>query len=71
MLGKKRLHNIGTTVKETIAETRMDKLTTTANSLKRRPTGPGIKKMGIKTATSEMEIEIIVNPTSLLPFKAA
>ena len=54
-----------------MAETRIASVTTTANSLNKRPTGPGIKKIGINTATSEMDIEIIVKPTSLLPLRAA
>ena len=62
---------MGTIVKETKAETKIDKETTTANSLKRRPIGPAIKNSGINTATKEIEIEMMVKLTSLLPFKAA
>ena len=70
-LGRKRLHNIGTTVKETMADTKIAKETTTANSLNSRPIGPDIKKRGINTAIKEIEIEIMVKPTSLLPFREA
>ena len=69
--GRNRLHNIGTTVKETIADTKMDKETTTANSLNNSPIGPAIKKRGMNTAIKEMDMEIIVKPTSLLPLSEA
>ena len=42
-----------------------------ANSRKRRPTMPPIKRIGMKTATSEMLIEKTVNPISRAPCNAA
>jgi chromosome segregation ATPase len=41
-----------------MADTKIDSDTTTANSLKSRPIGPGIKKSGINTAIKEIEIEL-------------
>ncbi len=35
------------------------------------PITPGMKKIGMKTATSESEIEMIVKPISLEPWSAA
>ena len=55
---------MGTSVSETPADTRMDSITTTANSWKSRPITPGMKKIGISTATSEMEIETMVKAIS-------
>ena len=49
----------------------MAKPTTTANSWNSRPITPGMKKIGIKTATSETEIEMMVKLTSRAPRKAA
>lgn len=69
--GRKRLQSIGTKVSDMTAETKIDKDTTTANSLNSKPMGPGIKKIGINTATKEIEIEMIVKLTSRLPFRAA
>src|SRR5437773_4523641 len=43
----------------------------TANSRKRRPTMPPIRRMGMKTATSEVLIESTVKPTSLEPRRVA
>ena len=43
----------------------------TANSWNSRPITPGMKKIGMKTATSELEIEMIVKPTSREPRSAA
>src|ERR1700732_2119030 len=49
----------------------MATLSTTANSRNNRPTIPPIIKIGINTATSEILIDITVNPISLAPFSAA
>ena len=68
---KKRLANMGTSVSDTNAETMMDKPTTTANSWNKSPITPGIKKIGIKTAINEEEIEMMVKPTSRAPRNAA
>jgi len=67
----KRLASIGTSVSETKAETRIASPTTTANSWNSRPITPGMKKIGMKTAISEVEIEMIVKPTSREPRSAA
>ena len=49
----------------------MATVTTTANSLKMRPTTPPISRMGMNTATSDVVIEMIVKPISSLPLSAA
>ena len=56
---------------ETSAETRIASETTIANSWKRPPITPGMKKIGMKTATSEIEIEKMVKPISFEPCTAA
>ena len=43
----------------------------TANSWNSRPITPGMKKIGMNTATSELEIEMMVKPTSREPRSAA
>ena len=68
---RKRPANIGTNVNDTNAETMMASPTTTANSWNNRPITPGIKKIGIKTAMSDVEIDTIVKPTSRAPTNAA
>ncbi len=45
--------------------------TTTANSWNSSPITPGMKKIGMNTATSEVEIDRIVKPTSREPRSAA
>ena len=62
---------MGTKVSDTTADTKIDSDTTTANSRNNKPMGPGMKKMGMNTASNEMEIEMMVKPTSLLPLSAA
>ncbi len=49
----------------------MATVTTTANSLKMRPITPPIKSTGMNTATSEIEIEMMVKPISRAPLSAA
>ena len=68
---RKRLASIGTSVSETNAEARIASETITANSWNSRPITPGMKKIGMKTATSELEIEMMVKPTSREPRSAA
>ena len=68
---RKRLAIIGTKVSETKAEATIASVTTTANSWNRRPITPGMKKIGMNTAISEVEIEMIVKPTSREPRSAA
>ena len=67
----RREHNIGVSVNDTNIDARMATVTTTANSLKMRPTTPPISSTGMKTATSDTEIETIVNAISPAPFSAA
>ncbi len=45
--------------------------TTTANSWNSRPITPGMKKIGMNTATSDDEMETMVKPTSREPTSAA
>ena len=68
---RKRLASIGTRVSETKAETTIASATTTANSWNSRPITPGMKKIGMNTATSEIEIDRMVKPTSREPLSAA
>ncbi len=68
---RNRLASIGTRVSETNADTRMDRPTTTANSWNSSPITPGMKKIGMNTAMSEVEIEMMVKPTSRAPRSAA
>ncbi len=58
---------MGVSVRETATETTMVMVTVTANSRNRRPTMPPISSRGIKTATSETEMEMMVKPISLAP----
>ena len=67
----RRAHSIGVSVSEISDEAMIDMVTTTANSLKIRPTTPPMRRIGTNTATSEMVIEMMVKPTSPLPFSAA
>ena len=68
---RKRLASIGTSVSETNAEATIASETITANSWNSRPITPGMKKIGMNTATSELEIEMMVKPTSREPRSAA
>ena len=52
---------MGVRVRDTNIETRMATVTTTANSLKMRPYTPPISSTGMKTATSETEIDRLSN----------
>ena len=67
----KRLHSMGTKVSATTADTKIAKPTTTANSWNSNPMVPGMKKIGMSTATREMEMEMMVNATSRAPRMAA
>src|SRR5260370_38268781 len=61
---------MGVVVSEMSSDTAMATLRTTANSRKRRPTIPRKRRMGMKTAMSEVLMERTVNPISLAPFIA-
>ena len=52
-------------------ETRMARLTVTANSWNSRPISPPMNSSGMNTATSEVLIEITVKPICRAPLKAA
>ncbi len=68
---RKREPSIGMSVRDTSAETRIASETTTANSWKSPPITPGMKKMGMNTATRESEMETMVKPISFDPLRAA
>ena len=55
---------MGVAVSETTMEMAMATERTTANSRNRRPTMPGIIRIGMKTAMSEMLIDSTVKPIS-------
>ena len=62
---------MGVSVSDTKPETRMATEMVTANSRKTRPTTPPMNSTGMKTATSDRVIEMIVKPISRAPFSAA
>ncbi len=62
---------MGVVVNETAKDTRIATESTTANSRKRRPMIPPIKRMGMKTATKETLMDSTVDPISAAPFIAA
>ena len=62
---------MGVVVRETTREMAMAAERVTANSRKRRPTTPPIKRMGMNTATRERLMESTVNPISRAPRRAA
>jgi hypothetical protein len=68
---RNRLHSIGVRVSETKPDTRMAMPITMANSWNTRPTTPPMKNTGMKTATSEMVIDMMVNVISREPRSAA
>ena len=69
--GSNFAQSIGVSVSETITETTIETATVTANSRNRSPTTPPIKKSGMKTAISEIEIDKMVKPISPAPSSAA
>ena len=62
---------MGVVVSDTKSETMMATESVTANSRNSRPTIPPMRKMGMKTATSERVIERTVKAISFAPRKAA
>ena len=62
---------MGVRVTDTSIETMIVLVTVTANSWNMRPTMPLINRSGINTATSEIEMETMVNPISPAPSSAA
>ena len=62
---------MGVSVSETAPDIRIATVMVTANSCSIRPSIPAIKRTGMKTATRERVMEMIVNPISLEPRKAA
>ena len=61
----------GVAVREMAMEIKMAVESVTANSRKRRPMMPPIRRMGMKTAISDMLMVKIVEPISEEPFIAA
>ena len=68
---RKRPHNEGVRVSETIADTAMAAHSTTVNSRKNRPIMPLANSSGMNTAISEAVIDTIVKPISRAPASAA
>ncbi len=62
---------MGVSDSDTNPEMRIAAAIVTENSRKRRPTIPPMKRTGMKTAASEIVIEMIVKPISFAPFSAA
>ena len=62
---------MGVSVRETTPDTTTAMLTVIANSRNRRPTMPPISSSGMNTAMSEMLMEMMVNPISPAPRRAA
>jgi|GEM_PF-3590004 len=62
---------MGVVVRETTMETSTAVASTTENSRNSRPTTPPMNRMGMKTATSDREMEMTVKPTSRAPRRAA
>ncbi len=62
---------MGVRVSDTNPETRIATLMVTANSCSRRPTIPPRNSTGMKTATSEIVMDTMVNPISRAPTRAA
>ena len=70
LAGINRLQSIGVKDRETNPEIRTAIMIVTPNSLNTLPIIPDRKRIGIKTATSERVIEMIVRLMSLEPCKA-
>ncbi len=68
---RKREAIIGVSVSATSAETAIVIAIVTENSRNNRPMMPLIISSGMRTATSDTEIEMIVKPISAEPFNAA
>src|SRR5262249_10468670 len=66
-----RAHIRGVSVKDTRPEARMATMIVTENSRKMRPSSPGMKTSGIKTAASESVIERMVKEISPALLKVA
>ena len=64
-------HIIGVVVREMTMEIRIATESVTANSRKSRPTMPPMRRIGMKTATSETLIENTVKAISRAPRRAA
>ena len=66
-----RLHIIGVSVSETMAETTTAMVSVSANSRNMRPTRPVMNSSGMNTAISDIVSEITVKPISRAPRSAA
>ena len=62
---------MGVKLRETNPEIRIATVMVTENSCSSRPTMPPMNSTGMNTATSEMVIEIMVNPISREASRAA
>ena len=62
---------MGVVVSETTSETSTATESTTANSRNRRPMSPPINKIGMNTATSDVDMDSTVKPISRAPVTAA
>ena len=71
LVGEARLASIGTSVSETKAETTIASAHDHRELVEQQPITPGMKKIGMNTAISELEIEMMVKPTSREPCSAA
>ena len=58
---------MGVSVSDTTADTTTDVLSTTANSLNRRPTTPVMNSSGMNTAISDTVSEMMVKPICAAP----
>ena len=68
---KSREAIIGVKVSATTADTAMATESVTANERKSRPTTPPIRSRGMKTASREAVMEMMVNPICRAPLSAA
>ena len=66
-----RLHIIGVSVSDTIADTTTAMVSVSANSRNMRPTRPVMNSSGMNTAISDSVSEMMVKPISLAPLSAA
>jgi hypothetical protein len=62
---------MGVSVNERTADSVMAIARVTANSRNRRPTRPPMKRIGMKTASSDTVMETMVKPICLAPSSAA
>ena len=66
-----RLPSMGVSERETTPETRMAAVMVMANSCSTRPMMPAMNMMGTNTMARDRVMEMMVNPISLAPSRAA